>query len=1024
YRRFDDSYHNLMELVADQIAQAVNNAIAYEEERKRADALAEIDKAKTRFFANISHEFRTPLTLILGNIEEVLNDGQTVAANNKRLELAHRNSMRLLRLVNSLLDFSRIESGRQQSRFMLTDMAALTKNLASNFRSLIERAGLEFEVDAEAGIKPVYVDRSMWEKIVFNLLSNAYKYTLEGKITVNLCADHGGMRLTVTDSGTGIPENELPHMFDRFHRVANSGGRTFEGSGIGLSLTKELVALHGGTIEVESVEGGGSTFDVIIPYGKEHLPASQLVEDSQETAEFDPSEIYLEENGRTGEWEVDSANGMSGNTENPLVLIVDDNADMREYVRSVVAREFRTLTAANGSEALDKINDHSPAIILSDIMMPVMDGIQLLKELKRNPQTQGIPVILLTARAGEESRIEGYDIGADDYLVKPFSTKEILSRIRAQLKIKRTQEFALKNLFYVFNEVPFSIAVLKGEDLVVEYANKYTLDIWQKSKEEVFGKPMFEIRPETRDAVKPIHEEVYRTGKRFSNYEIPVPVLRDGTTKMCYFNSTLDPMFNEEGKIIGQLATSSEVTEQVYARKKIEENEKELRHLNQQLGKELHATQELQNLGSQLIYKETGEQDVYDLLLGTATYLMGSDFASLQCYDPETESLRLLAHKNFHAASVSAWQKIKADSESVCGLALRHNSRILVPDVENEGFPQEQFDLYRLSGIRAVQSTPLISRSGGLVGMINSHWKNPKTFAEDDFRLFDLLARQAADLIERNESERKLKEGEEQLRNSNEQLELLMQQLEKIVTERTAELLKANRELESFTYIASHDLQEPLRKIISFIQLIEAKEEDANSFDKYFEKISAAARRMKALIESVLAYSYISKSELSVEIVDLNKVLSNVISDFEILINEKKATITFSKLPVIKGSPPQMHQLFSNIIGNSLKFTKRQPEIKITSARVMGGKLPGKGAIHERQAYVQLVFADNGIGFEPQFAEKIFVPFQRLHNRNEYGGTGIGLSIVQRIVERHSGEISVESKAGEGTVFSIWLPVA
>nr|MBA2483498.1 PAS domain-containing protein [Nitrosomonas sp.] len=257
YRLFDQDYESFLKLVATQIASAVTNARAYEEERRRADALAEIDRAKTHFFSNISHEFRTPLTLMLGILEQTLKKNALDASDKEELEVVYRNGLRLLKLVNSLLDFTRVEAGRIKAVFNPTDLGVITAYLASNFHSACEQAGVLLEIDTTNANEQVYVDKDMWEKIIFNLLSNAFKFTFEGKITVTLETRNGQAILIVSDTGTGIPEEELPNIFDRFHRVENARGRTHEGTGIGLALVQELVKLHGGIAEVNSVFGQG-----------------------------------------------------------------------------------------------------------------------------------------------------------------------------------------------------------------------------------------------------------------------------------------------------------------------------------------------------------------------------------------------------------------------------------------------------------------------------------------------------------------------------------------------------------------------------------------------------------------------------------------------------------------------------------------------------------------------------------------------------------------------------------------------
>jgi signal transduction histidine kinase len=274
----NETYRSFYDLLAAAVTTEVANARASEEERKRAEALAEIDRAKTAFFSNASHEFRTPLTLMLGPLEEELAERASPLSppRRERLETAHRNSLRLLKLVNTLLDFSRIEAGRTQASYEPTDLAAYTAELASVFRSAVEKAGLTLIVDCQVLPEHVYVDREMWEKIVLNLLSNAFKHTFQGGITVSLRWFGDYAELGVVDSGVGIPKTELPRLFERFHRVKGAKSRTHEGTGIGLALVRELASLHGGTVCIESEEGKGSTFTVTVKTGTAHIPPDRL----------------------------------------------------------------------------------------------------------------------------------------------------------------------------------------------------------------------------------------------------------------------------------------------------------------------------------------------------------------------------------------------------------------------------------------------------------------------------------------------------------------------------------------------------------------------------------------------------------------------------------------------------------------------------------------------------------------------------------------------------------------------------
>src|SRR6267142_3028187 len=452
----NESYRAYYDLLAAGVTTAVANARAYEDERKRAEALAEIDRAKPAFFSNVSHEFRTPLTLILGPLEDELaeRDSPLPPARHERLDAAYRNSLRLLKLVNSLLDFSRIEAGRVQASYEPTELAACTADLAGVFRSAVEKAGLSLTVDCPPLPEQVYVDREMWEKIVLNLLSNAFKHTFQGGIHVRLrwCGEHA--ELAAADTGFGISQAEQARLFERFHRVKGAKSRSLEGTGIGLALVKDLAGLHGGTVRVESQEGKGSTFTVAIRAGHAHLPSDRLGVERALSSSAARTDAYVEEALRWLPDHPTSADGMlpagdagaSGSTDTTApalngsrsrILLADDNADMRNHVRRLLADTYDVLAVADGAAALASALKAPPDLILSDVMMPGLDGFGLLRELRTDVRTRALPVILLSARAGEESAVEGLDAGADDYIVKPFSARELLARVRTHLEIAR-----------------------------------------------------------------------------------------------------------------------------------------------------------------------------------------------------------------------------------------------------------------------------------------------------------------------------------------------------------------------------------------------------------------------------------------------------------------------------------------------------------------------------------------------------------------------------------------------------------
>jgi PAS domain S-box-containing protein len=439
----DADYAAFFELVASNVGTAIQNARAAQYEKQRADMLAEMDRAKTVFYSNVSHEFRTPLTLMLGPLEQL---ARTEDESQRSLaQTARRNALRLLKLVNTLLEFSRLEAGRSDAAFARTDLGALTRDVASTFRSAIESAGLRFCVETDLD-EPVYVDRSMWERIVLNLLSNALKFTFEGEIAVTVRRADGAAELCVRDTGVGIAAEDVPQLFERFHRVRGAKSRSHEGSGIGLALVRDLAELHGGDVSVRSEAGQGTTFRVRVPLGKGHLDSEKIVAD--DAAPYASSvEQYLADVDatmlRTGPAAATAIESRSGR---PCVLVADDNADLREYVSSILAARYDVTTVNNGRDALAAARAKRYDVIVSDVMMPEMDGFELLAAVRKDERIGATPFIILSARAGEEAAHDGLLRGADDYVAKPFSADELLARVQAQINASSIRERATREL--------------------------------------------------------------------------------------------------------------------------------------------------------------------------------------------------------------------------------------------------------------------------------------------------------------------------------------------------------------------------------------------------------------------------------------------------------------------------------------------------------------------------------------------------------------------------------------------------
>ena len=430
----------------------------YEMSRFEAEKLHEVEEMKSRFFTNISHEFRTPLTLILGPVKQIIEK-----LNNSKMKddliVVHRNANKLLGLVNQLLDISKIESGKMKLRASAQNIVALLKAYVLSFVSYVERKKITLEFKSTEDEIIAYIDKEKIEKIFNNILSNAFKFTPEGgsiTVGVKIVYNHPPstnyqfpkcIEITISDTGIGIPEENISNIFDRFYQVDGSHKREQVGTGIGLALTKELVELHKGKIQVESEEGKGTIFTVSIPIGKEHLsPDDIYVTEMEKDNANEPEQIITEFDDNLIKLNEDKFNiNLYGNGSSPLLLIVEDNADVRNYIAGNLKGDYRILEAADGEEGWNMSIENLPDLIISDVMMPKMDGIELCKKLKTDKRTSHIPLILLTVKAENQDKIEGFETGADEYIMKPFQPEILIARIQNLIEQRKRIQEHFKN---------------------------------------------------------------------------------------------------------------------------------------------------------------------------------------------------------------------------------------------------------------------------------------------------------------------------------------------------------------------------------------------------------------------------------------------------------------------------------------------------------------------------------------------------------------------------------------------------
>lgn len=962
--KLDVRYRGFFELIAGQIATAVANARAYDEEKRRAEALAELDNAKTTFFSNVSHELRTPLTLMLGPIEDELRENPR----NLRLELAHRNSLRLLKLVNALLDFSRLEAGRLQASYEPSDLAALTSDIASTFRSAIEKAGLKLILDCPPLPEKVYVDREMWEKIVLNLLSNAFKFTLEGEIRVSLAWRGERVELSVADSGAGIPADELPRIFERFHRVPGTRSRSHEGTGIGLALVRELAHLHGGEVKVQSVEGRGTTFTVSIQTGKSHLPAQRIGLPRAQSAASAQADAFIHDivPGLTAA----SLEVLPPENEQPAagktrILVADDNADMRAYISRLLGEMYEVEVVADGKAALDSARAHRPDLVLTDVMMPRLDGFGLLKELRADERTRDIPVVILSARAGEESVFEGLEQGVDDYLVKPFTARELMARVRSQLNHARLRREANAELSQSFADlrktsvelrdsqrtavglmedaVRAKDALGKSEERFRAYVTAssdvvYSMSADWKEMRHLQGREFVPdtvepsrtwldkyIHPEDQARVLAAIDEAIRTK---SVFQLEHRVIRvDGSLGWTF--SRAIPVLDDKGQIVEWFGAASDVT----LRKAAEEKLASQRRFYHAI---LSTTPDLAyvfDLNHRFVYANDSL-----LKMWGKTWEEAIGKTCLQ-----------LGYEPWHAAMHNdEIDRVAATKKPVRGQ---------VPFTGTHG--RRIYDYIFM---------PIIGADGAVEGVAGT----------------------TRDVTDQSQAAEKL---------------------EQTVADRTASLREVIEQMEEFSYSVSHDLRAPLRAIIAYADVLldEYGEALDDTGRHYLERIRRSSDRMNRLTQDVLTYSRVARAQVQLEPIALERVIKDILHQYSQLQPPAAEIEIVRPLLDVLGHELTLGQCVANLLTNAVKFVPPgvKPHVIIRTER--------------RGKNVRVWFQDNGIGIKPADQARVFQMFERIHPDGKYEGTGIGLTIVRKAVEKMGGSVGIESDGQNGSSFWIEL---
>ncbi|HEY5808961.1 MAG TPA: ATP-binding protein [Povalibacter sp.] len=1042
YRKLDAAYRDFVTLLAGQIAGALTNARGFEQERRRAEALAEIDRAKTTFFSNVSHEFRTPLTLMLGPLEELMSpDERTAADARAQARVAHRNGMRLLRLVNSLLDFSRIEAGRINASYESTDLAAFSTEIASSFRSAIEKADMTLTVDAPALPHEVYVDREMWEKVLLNLLSNAFKYTLRGGITVTVqpSADAQHARISVSDTGIGVPESEIPRLFERFHRVEGAQGRSFEGTGIGLALVQELVRLHGGRIDVASEAGKGTTFTISIPFGTEHL-AQEQVRHAASQASAGRAQPFIEEALR---WlpdgdVTDIGLAIGGDTSGTLgtgkrVLLVDDNADMREYVsRLLTAQGYAVETAADGEMALTKARSSHFDLIITDVMMPRLDGFGFLRAIRSDAHLAGLPVILLSARAGEDARIEGIEAGADDYLVKPFAARELLARVHTSIQMAEVRHAAAQTILLSqqrlqISQERLSRALSSGEVAVYEWNladdrlsvyGPLTRAFGIMPDDAAHGLPLqafFDgIHPDDRERVARLVQRTVETGELF---ETEYRLIGLGDVRTVLSRGQIETMPTGERSFTGLLI---DLTREKLVEHQLREQSRALTILNR---------------AASLIAGEVDTERVVQTITDAGVELIGAQFGAFFYNVQDAAGDRYTLYTLSGAAPEDFARFPMPRKTAVFGPTFDGHGIVRSDDITQDpryggndpyrGMPPGHLP------VRSYLAVPVRSTSGEVLGGLFFGHAATARFSPRSEELVTGLAATAAvamdnarlvQTVQRELVQRRRAEAELQAFNST-----LEQRVRDEVAERTRaeEALRQAQKMEAVGQLTggvAHDFNNLLTVIIGGLDTIRrSRSGDEARIKRAADMALLGAQRAAHLTSRLLAFS--RRQPLDPKPLDLNLLVSDMT---ELLHRTLGETIELEGIlaPRLWSAEIDQNQLESALLNLA---------VNARDAMENGGKLTIETAnttLDERYAatdaevipgqYVMIAMSDTGCGMSKEVQARAFEPF---FTTKEVGrGTGLGLSMVYGFVKQSGGHVTIYSEPGEGTTVRLYFP--
>jgi PAS domain S-box-containing protein len=1083
YRQLNAGYSGFIDLVAGQIAAGIANARAYEGERHRAEELAALDRAKTTFFSNVSHEFRTPLTLMLGPTEDALaNPEKTLRG--RDLETVHRNELRLLKLVNTLLDFSRLEAGRVTASYQPTDLCAYTLELASIFRSAIEKAGLNYVVECAPLPQPVYIDREMWEKIVLNLISNALKSTFHGSIELELVSKADHVEFSVRDTGTGIPEHELPHLFERFRRIEHARRRTHEGSGIGLALVSELLAMHGGKISVHSQLGKGTTFTVTLPYGSHHLPRERVKPEAEQIVPGTARKAFVQEalswlpgqavDDKASREDLEAADALSAplliTSSKPRVLLADDNRDMREYVRRLLSSRFEVTTAENGRQALEKANQELPALVLSDVMMPEMDGLQLLAALREKPATSSVPVVLLSARAGEESLIEGMMSGADDYVVKPFTARELLARVEAHIKIAgfrrdaleresrlqselRESEREQQRLLAVMNQSTdfIGVADLNGKVLYVNRSARRLVGLSESEDVRMLRIRDFVLPEDVPALENTVVPTVLREGRwqeetRFRHFQTGAGIPVD-----FHVFPITDP---KTGEIVALATATRDISERKTAEaalRKSEERYRLLAELSPQAlwtadreGRVLYANRRFLDYAGQqslphepqeyfnLFHDEDREGALAAWMHSVKT---GEDFAIdvrlVRAADGAARwwHLRALPLRD-EAGTIERWlgagndvhetrlaeQAVRIERARLVEMFRQAPAFMAMLRGPEHVFERTNRQYQELIGNRNLLGKPLRealpeAEEQGFITILDRVYQTGEPFVANGLSIS--IARVPGQPME----ERYLDFVYQPMRETDDTISgVLVLGVDVTDRKRAQDALLQSEKLAAVGRLSAsiaHEINNPLEAVTNLLYLINEEKdlpEQARSFTHLAQQELA---RVSQIATQTLRFYRQPTARTAVRV---SEQLDSVLKLYQGRLASAGVEIVrdYRVAAPLLAYEGELRQVFTNLVGNALDASRNGGKMTLRTREVTDWRTGRKG--------IRITVADRGHGMSKETLRRIFEPF---FSTKGITGTGLGLWVTLGIIQKHEGRVKVrssESPEHHGTAFSLFIP--